>query len=72
MTFCYLNDIFVRCLKLEIYETEYLTLKQPVIFSQNVILFSNDVHNKCNTSCMKLAQYIEYLISSVDTDDLVL
>ena len=37
-------------------------------FFQNVILFSDDVHNKC----MKLAQYNEYLISTVDTDGLVL
>ena len=50
-----------------------LTLKRPGhFFFQNIILFSNDVHNKCNTFVLKLAQYNENLISTEDTDGLVL
>ena len=41
-------------------------------FFQNVILFSNVVHHKCNIFYMKLVQYNECLISIVDTDGLVL
>ena len=47
-------------------------LNDWVIFFQNVILFSNVVHYKCNIFYMKLVQYNECLISIVDADGLVL
>ena len=49
-----------------------LTLKRLVHFFQNVILFSNLVHHKCNIFYMKLVQCNECLISIVDADGLVL
>ena len=49
-----------------------LTLKRLGQFFQNVILFSNLVHHKCNIFYMKLVQYNECLISIVDADGLVL
>ena len=48
-----------------------LTLKQLVIFFSNVILFSNIVPYKI-WYCYETGTLNEYLISAVDTDDLVL
>ena len=44
------------------------TLKRLGLFFQNVTLFPNVVHHKCNVF-MKLVQYNECLISIVGTDD---
>ena len=52
--------------------TGILTLKRLGHFFQNVILFSNVVHYKCNIFHMKLVQYNECLISILDADGLVL
>ena len=54
-----LNALTVKTLKLS-------------IFFQNEILFSHFVPYKCEYFCMKLAKYNEYLLSTVDTDALVL
>ena len=47
-----------------------LTPKLLGHFSQSIILFPNVVHQKYNI-CMKLVQNNEYLVSTVDTDGLV-
>ena len=50
----------------------FYPLNDWVIFFQNVILFPNVVHHKCNIFYMKLVQYNECLINIVDADGLVL
>ena len=55
-----------------VFDRDPIIIKRLGNFFQNVILFSNVVHHKCNIFYMQLVQYNECLISIVDADGLVL
>ena len=67
-----LSEPMMVSLLMHICITQPQWVKQLDFFFQNVILFSNIVPYNCDIFCLKLAQYNEYSVSTVDTGGLVL